>query len=309
MAEQQFAAPAAPAPTFVGQGTAVEQSRAVAEVQAAVVVARQFPRNEAQAVRKMQTAFAQHNLALRSFFRFRRGTSQVSGETIQFAKELARCWTNVHYGVHELRRDDAAGESEMQAWAWDLETNERASTTFIVPHSRWTKTDGSTRLEDPRDVYENNSNNGARRLREMIFSVLPDWFREQAKTIATNTVEKGQGDKPLSQRTAEAINHFEALGVTVEQLEDNRSGRKSDKWTNLDLGQLLIIAESIRRGETTTDEEFPQQRVTFAEITRQHGDQTNRDQTPPERPAPGEQPASAAGTWPDARQPGSGATS
>ncbi|MGI3198471.1 hypothetical protein ACRJ4W_07400 [Streptomyces sp. GLT-R25] len=153
----------------------MEQSRAVAEVQAAVIVARQFPRNEAQAIAKMRTGFAQHSLAVRSFFRFRRGTSNVSGETIQFAKELARCWTNIHYGVHELRRDDAAGESEMQAWAWDLETNERASTTFIVPHTRWTKDSGGTRLEDPRDVYENNSNNGARRLREMIFSVLPDW--------------------------------------------------------------------------------------------------------------------------------------
>lgn len=295
----QFAVPAAPAPAFIGQGTAVEQSRAVAEVQAAVVVARQFPRNEAQAVGKMRTGFSQHSLAVRSFFRFRRGSSQVSGETIQFAKELARCWTNVHYGVHELRRDDAAGESEMQAWAWDLETNERASTTFIVPHTRWTKDSGGTRLEDPRDVYENNSNNGARRLREMIFSVLPDWFREQAKEVATNTVERGQGDKPLAQRVADCIAHFEGLGVTVEQLEENRSGRPSGKWTNLDLGQLSIVSESIRRGEITVEEEFPQQRVTVAEITRQHSEQP-----------PASTSASAGdgdSTWPPARQPGTGA--
>lgn len=298
--EQQFAVPAAPAPAFIGQGTAVEQSRAVAEVQAAVIVARQFPRNEAQAIRKMQTAFAQHSLAIRSFFRFRRGSSNVSGETIQFAKELARCWTNIHYGVHELRRDDAAGESEMQAWAWDLESNERASTTFIVPHTRWTKDNGGTRLEDPRDVYENNSNNGARRLREMIFSVLPDWFREQAKTIATNTVDNGQGDKPLAQRTADAITHFETLGVTVEQLEDNRSGRKSDKWTNLDLGQLQIVAESIRRGEITVEEEFPQQRVTVAEITRQASESAGQASTPAQHEAPAE----GASQWPAARQPG-----
>src|SRR5690606_26919208 len=147
------------------------------------------------------------------------------------------------------------------------------STTFIVPHTRWTSDNGGTRLEDPRDVYENNSNNGARRLREMIFSVLPDWFREQAKEIATNTIERGQGDKPLAQRIADRTAHFEGLGVTVEQLEDNRSGRSSTKWTNLDLGQLQVIAESIRRGEVTVDEEFPQQRVTVAEITRQHTEQ------------------------------------
>ncbi|MER7813851.1 hypothetical protein [Streptomyces sp. NPDC096153] len=295
-AEQQYAPVPAPAPSFIGQGTAVEQSRAVAEVQAAVIVARQFPRNEAQAIAKMRTGFAQHSLAVRSFFRFSRGGSTVSGETIQFAKELARCWTNIHYGVHELRRDDAAGESEMQAWAWDLETNERASTTFIVPHTRWAKGSG-TRLEDPRDVYENNSNNGARRLREMIFSVLPDWFREQAKTIATNTLEKGQGDKPLAQRTADCIAHFEGLGVTLEQLEENRN-RASEKWTNLDLGQLSIISESIRRGEVTVDEEFPQQRVTVGEIRQQ----ASAAPRPPENtPAPG------GSEWPDAAKPGSGA--
>ncbi|RMB85594.1 hypothetical protein [Streptomyces shenzhenensis] len=304
VAEQQFAAPAAPAPTFVGQGTAVEQSRAVAEVQAAVIVARQFPRVEALAIMKMQTAFAQHNLAVRSFFRFNRGTSRVSGETIQFAKELARCWTNIHYGVHELRRDDAAGESEMQAWAWDLETNERASTTFIVPHSRWTKTDGSTRLEDPRDVYENNSNNGARRLREMIFSVLPDWFREQAKSIAQHTVDNGQGDTPVAQRAAEAIAAFEGIGVTVEQLEENRAGRPSGKWTNLDLGQLHIIFESIRRGEATIEEEFPQQRVTFGEIRQQHEEQAGQQQAPREEQAPAE----GARPWSSTRHPGSGAS-
>ena len=303
--EHQFAAPAAPAPAFVGQGTAVEQSRAVAEVQAAVIVARQFPRNEAQAIAKMRTGFSQHSLAVRSFFRFRRGKSQVSGETIQFAKELARRWTNIHYGVHELRRDDSAGESEMQAWAWDLETNERASTTFIVPHTRWTSDNGGTRLEDPRDVYENNSNNGARRLREMIFSVLPDWFREQAKEIATNTIERGQGDKPLAQRVADCIAHFEGLGVTVEQLEENRSGRLSGKWTNLDLGQLSIISESIRRGEITVDEEFPQQRVTVAEITRQHTEQP-RAGTQTEQPTPA---GDGNSSWPDARQPGSGVAS
>lgn len=298
-AEQQFAPSPAPAPAFIGQGTAVEQSRAVAEVQAAVVVARQFPRDEAMATRKMRSAFRQQSLAARSFFRFNRGGADgnITGETIQFAKELARCWGNIHHGLNELRRDDEAGESEMQAWAWDLESNERASTTFIVPHVRFTKTSGRKPLEDPRDVYENNTNNGARRLREMIFTVLPDWYREEAKSVANYTLENGQGDKPRSQRIADSITYYEGIGVTVEQLEENR-GRPSDKWVNLDLGQLQIIFESIRRGETTIDEEFPQQRVTVAEITQQHAAQIEH------APAVGQD-----SHWPAARQPGTGAES
>lgn len=292
--EQQFAPSPAPAPSFVGQGTAVEQSRAVAEVQAAVIVARQFPRNEAAAVQKMRTAFRQKTLAARSLFRFNRGDGNVNGETIQFAKELARCWGNIHHGLNELRRDDEAGESEMQAWAWDLESNERASTTFIVPHVRWAKGKGKA-LEDPRDVYENNTNNGARRLREMIFTVLPDWYREQAKEVVNYTLENGQGDTPRSQRIADSITYYEGIGVTVEQLEESR-GRASEKWTNLDLAQLEVIFESIRRGEVTVDEEFPQQRVTVSEIRQQHDEQQ----------ATGQQQAPAEGTsqWPATRQPG-----
>jgi hypothetical protein len=302
--DHQFAAPAAPAPSFVGQGTAVEQSRAVAEVQAAVIVARQFPRNEAIAVQKMRTAFRQQTLAARSFFRFNRGDGNVNGETIQFARELARCWGNIHHGLNELRRDDAAGESEMQAWAWDLESNERASTTFVVPHVRFTKSSGRKPLEDPRDVYENNTNNGARRLREMIFSVLPDWYREQAKEVANYTLENGQGDQPRSQRIADTIAYFEGLGVTVDQLEENRAGRASEKWTNLDLAQLRIIFESIKRGEATIDEEFPEQRVTVAEITKQH-----REQPPASTPEQLAPTGDGNSSWPDARQPGSGAAS
>jgi hypothetical protein len=255
----------APAPDRVGQGTAVEQSRAVAEVQAAVIVARQFPRNEATAIAKMRNACSQIELAQRAFFRFPRGSSQVSGETIQLAKELARCWGNIQFGVSELRRDDEFKQSEMQAWAWDMESNERASTTFIVPHARWAK-GKAEQLADFRDIYENNANNGARRLREMIFTVLPVWFIEQAKTACTKTLSGGTSEVPRAQRVADAINAFGGIGVTADQL-DSKLGRASDKWTDMDLGQLQVIYQSLQRGEVTVDEEFPPVRVSADELT------------------------------------------
>lgn len=280
----------AAAPARVGQGTAVEQSRAVAEVQAAVLVARQFPRDEAVAISKMRTACAQSELAKRAFFRFPRGTTNVSGETIQLAKELARCWGNIQFGVAELRRDEEYGESEMQAWAWDMESNERSSTTFIVPHARWAK-GKAEKLADFRDVYENNANNGARRLREMIFTVLPVWYIEQAKTVCTKTLATGSGDVPRAQRIADCIGAFDGIGVTADQIE-TKLGRTSAKWTDIDLGQLQVIFQSVQRGEVTIDEEFPPQRVTIDEVTA---------------PAVAVGPEHA-GTWPAASQPGSGAT-
>lgn len=237
----------------ISQATAVEQSRAVAEVQAAVFVAQQRPRNKAAAVDEMRDATAQLSVASKAYYRYRRGSENVTGVSIHLARELARCWGNVDYGLKELRRDDAKGESEMLAHAWDMQTNARASTTFIVPHIRDTK-QGAKKLTETRDIYENNANAGARRLREQILAVLPNWFVEEAKGNCDETLESG-GGKPLAQRIADAIRLFDTIGVKLDQLEA-KLGRASNDWSAHDVGQLGIIYQSVHRGETTAADEF-----------------------------------------------------
>ncbi len=252
-------------PTRVGQGTAVEQSRAVAEVQAAVLVAQQMPRSVDRAGADMRRACSEYALASRAFYRFRRGGQQVSGPTIQLARELARCWGNIDYGIAELRRDDDAAQSEMKAWAWDQETNARPSTTFIVPHMR-DKDGGPERLASLRDIYENNANAGARRLREQILAVLPVWYVEAAKDLCVSTLEAGDG-RPLAERIERAVATFADLGVTEARLVA-RLGRPRHQWSARDLGELTVVATSIRSGEATLADEFPDdpERVTLDEI-------------------------------------------
>lgn len=239
---------------IASQATVVEQSRAVAEVQAAVLVAQQRPRNRAAAIAEMRDATAQMSVASRAYYRYRRGGENVTGVSIHLARELARCWGNIDYCIKELRRDDVKGESEMLAHAWDMQTNARASTTFIVPHVRDTR-DGAKRLTETRDVYENNANAGSRRLREQILAVLPSWFVEEAKANCDATLENG-GGKPLQQRIADAIASFSDAGVSVGQLE-SKLGRSSSDWTGHDVGQLGVIFQSIKRGEASVDDEFP----------------------------------------------------
>jgi hypothetical protein len=253
------------APSRIGQATAVEQSRAIAEVQAAIFVAQQCPRNIAAAIAEMRQVCGQPALANKAFFRFPRGGQNASGQSVHLARELARIWGNVAYGVNELRRDDTAAESEMLAYAWDMEKNSRVSSTFIVPHKRDTK-QGVKNLADLRDIYENNANNGARRLREAVFSVLPNWFIDEAIEICQATLSgKGTG-KPLAQRVADAVAAFTKLGVTVDQLEA-KLDRESGKWTEKDLGELLVVHGSLSKGEVTVEQEFPSRKVTAAELT------------------------------------------
>lgn len=150
------------------QATHVEQSRAIAEVRAMVLVAQEKPRSEAAALNAILESCKLKALADRAFFKYSRGGENVTGATIQLAVQMARCWGNINFGVKELARNDDTHESEMIAFAWDVETNTRSEASFIVPHKRDTKK-GAVLLDDMRSIYENNANNAARRLREMIF--------------------------------------------------------------------------------------------------------------------------------------------
>lgn len=287
---ERLEATSAPAPTFVGQATAIEQSRAIAEVQAMCVIAQNCPRNIQAAVTAMRETCAQKGLADRAFFKFPRGGATVSGPSVHLARELARIWGHVNYGISELRRDDEKGESEMLAYAWDCQSNTRNAQIFIVPHKR-DKKGGPEKLVDLRDIYESNANQGARRVRESIFAILPPWFVDEAKSICTQTIETDGGSgKPLPTRIADAVSAFEGIGVTQDQLEQ-KVGRPSAKWTAHDVAQLGITFQSLQRGEVTIGEEFETARVTSAEILGNANGDGSATKTTPPTPSVADQPS------------------
>jgi hypothetical protein len=266
---------AQPRAAVESQATAVEQARAVAEVAAAVRVAQDNPRDTTRALDQMRQACGQRALADRAFYSLPRAGGRVEGSTVHLARELARCWGNLDYGIRELRRDDAAGQSEMQAWAWDQESNVRSTRSFIVPHERMARKERQ-KLTDLGDIANNNNSVAARAVRETIFTVLPVWFREEAEATATRTLQDG-GGKTQAQQVADAVAHYrDTFNVTVAQLED-RLGRASGEWTPQDLGFLRTLAGEMARGEKHPDGEFataapPSGKVTAADIDAQTPD-------------------------------------
>ena len=145
----------------INQGTvAVESSRAIAEAQGKLIIAKKFPRDEVVAYAKAMQACQRPKMAATAFYSYPRGGSTVSGASIRFAEELARCWGNVDYGIKELSRD--GGKSEMQAYAWDMETNTISVQNFTNPHQR--ESGGKmVKLTSDRDIYEINAHMAARR--------------------------------------------------------------------------------------------------------------------------------------------------
>jgi hypothetical protein len=253
-----------PAPAAgLSQATAIEQARAVAEVQAAVYVAQANPRDLERAVAEMREACGRLALARHAFYAVvNRGT----GPSVHLARELIRIWGNADYGVRELRRDDTAAESEVLAFAWDQQANTRSSRSFINPHARMVKKERQA-LTDLGDIYLSNQNIGARAVRECIFTVLPKWFTEEAQDICRATLEKGDG-KPLADRIRDAVAVFDKLGVGAQRMEA-KVGRKRGQWTAADIGDFEVAYTSITRDGASADDLFPAARVTADEIRGQ----------------------------------------
>lgn len=240
---------AASGAAHVGQATVIEQSRATAEVQSAIVVAQRFPRNERHALGRIMSSCSRLSLAKEAFFSFPRGGESITGASIKLAKEMARSWGNIQYEVVELSRDSERGESEAMAYAWDLETNTRSAIRFIVRHERYTRK-GVKKLTDPRDIYELIANNGSRRLRQCIFGIMPADVVSEAERVCRETLQKGDG-KPLDVRIKSCVAAFGKVGVTREMLAD-RLGSEPEQMSLNDLTDLQITFQSIKSGEPTS---------------------------------------------------------
>lgn len=254
----------------INQGTvAIEASRAIAEAQGKLVIAKRFPRNEVEAYAKAMEACQRPTMAAKAFYSFPRGGQTVEGPTIRFAEELARCWGNIDYGIKELSQDD--GKSEMQAYAWDLETNAQSVQNFTNPHQR-EKTDRKTRttvmenLTSQRDIYENNANMATRRLRSRILAILPSWFVEDAIVECKKTLA-GQNDVPLIDRVKKMVVQFAKLGVTQEQIE-KRLKRKIDTMNADDFTTFIGIYNAIKQGESKIADWFESEPVA-SELTNE----------------------------------------
>ena len=269
----------APTPAHVTQATAVEQSRAVAEVQAFVAVARTYPRDPLRVNASVERACSSFLFAERAFYSVpNRGT----GLSVSAARELARLFGHIRYGVVELHRDDAARMSEIRAYAWDVQDGTYAERVFQVPHQQMQGKGAAARrvdLTDLMDVYRNNQSVGGRAVREVILQVLPAHLVATAERALRDTLNRGDG-QTLDQRAQSCVDAFAGLGVTVAQLE-GRVRRKRDQWTAEQVAALGVVFRSLQNGESALAEEFPSTEVSTEDVVAQAATRRGRAQTPP----------------------------
>jgi hypothetical protein len=241
-----------PASRESGGGSIAQEksSRAVAEVQAAMAIAKRFPRDEVAAMDRIKNACARPKLAEEAMYSYKRGGTDITGPSIVLAKAIAQQWGNLKYGVVEI--DQENGESTVEAFAWDLETNTHESRTFHVPHIRTTKT-ASTALTDPRDIYETVANNASRRLRACLLGVIPNDVVQEAIAACEQTLSTKCDVGPESQKKLVAA--FREIGVSREQIE-KRIQCRIDAIKPAQMVQLRKIFASIRDEASTIADWF-----------------------------------------------------
>jgi hypothetical protein len=240
----------ATAPANISAMAQTDQNRAVAEVQAAMMIAKMNPRDQRMAMDRILNACTRQSLAESAVYQFARGGANVSGASIRLAEAIAQQWGNIQFGIREL--EQRTGESTVQAFAWDVETNTRREVTFHVSHELHTRK-GVKKLTDPRDIYEMVANQGARRLRGCILAIIPSDVTEAAVAQCERTLVTTADVTPEAiKRLVEA---FEAFGVSKEQIE-LRIQRRLDAVQPAQVANLRKIYASIRDGMSTADEWF-----------------------------------------------------
>ncbi|WP_209783686.1 MULTISPECIES: hypothetical protein [Bacillus amyloliquefaciens group] len=227
-------------------------SRQAQEVQAAMVIAKKFPRDVFAAFDRIKKACERRLLAENAVYEYPRGGTKVSGPSIRLAEALAQNWGNIDYGIMEL--EQKAGESSVMAYAWDLETNTRQTKIFTVKHER--KAKGTvTKLNDARDIYEMVANQGARRVRSCILGVIPGDIVDAAVDMCQKTLINGHKE-PLEDRLRNALSTFKKeFGITKEMIEEY-IGSNVDAFTEQDFLKIGRIYTSLRDGMAKKEDYF-----------------------------------------------------
>lgn len=231
------------------QGYTRRQSQ---EVQAAVFMAKQFPRNEQQAYNRIMSSCSRLTLAESAMYEYPRGGQKVTGPSIRLAEAVAMAWGNIDFGFIEL--EQRQGSSSVMAYAWDLETNTRRQIVFDVAHQRDTK-QGAKALESSRDIYELIANQAARRVRSCLLGIIPGDVVEAALEKCKKTIKAGN-KTPLQDRIRDMVVSFEQdYAVTIPMLEEY-IGCKTEAFSENDFIRLKNVYRSLRDGMAKREEIF-----------------------------------------------------
>lgn len=231
--------------------TTSESTRAMAEIQSALTIAAARPRDERRCIDKIANACQRPRLAEISQYSYSKGKGDISGPSIHLMTVVANLWGNIQFGFREMSQ--GRGESTVEAFAWDLESNTKRSLQFVVPHKIGLRGGKFKTLTDPREIYEWIANQAQRRVRSCLENVIPKDVIDEAVDQCTATMKAAADTSP------EALNKmlakFGEIGVSKEQIE-TRIQRRIEAITPAQIINLRRIFTSIKDGMSHASDWF-----------------------------------------------------
>lgn len=235
-------------------GTASSVAREEAEMKTAIVLARSNPRNEHAAFAKIMGSCGRITFADGAVYSFPRGGQTVSGPSIQMARELARCWGNIRFGIRIVTED--TNNVHIKGYAYDLESN-----NYVEAEDKFQKLvqrKGGWVKPDERDLRELINRRGAICVRNAILQIMPPDIVDDAVTKVQETLRKaanGELEKDRPAAIKKMVMSFSDVHVTAEMIAA-RLGHPLDIINDAEFAELRTIFASIRDGNSKREEHF-----------------------------------------------------
>jgi len=271
----------------IQEGGVAAIARDEGELKAGVIMAKKFPRNELAAYNRLMRSCERPSLAGAATYCFPRGGQNIEGPSVDLAREAARCWGNIRYGLRIVA--DTEDQIHIQGVAFDLETNNLVSAEdkFKKLVQRKDRGTGTTNWVKPdeRDLRELINRRGAICVRNALLQLLPPDVIDDAVMKAKETVKKaasGELKQDRKKAISGLISGFAQLGVSVEMLSkylDHDLEIVNDE----ELATLRGIWKSIHDGNSRREEHF--------EVTKPRTAETGSIDMGSIAPKTGEEPA------------------
>lgn len=226
-------------------------SMARAELDQAIVTARQFPRSIAAVKKNILTlATLDEQTAEECIYALPRGGKPIRGPSVRLAEIIAAMYGNCHVASRVVAVDRFDKVVIAEGVFWDLETGLRRTAQI---RRRIVDSKGRLYNDDMITVTGNAACSIA--LREAILKGVPKALWREAYDACDRVIA---GDvKTVNQRRGEAFKAFAAFGVTPEMIfEALEIGGEAE----VDLDQLATLKamyKAVRDGETPVEAYFP----------------------------------------------------
>lgn len=181
----------------------------------------------------------------------KRGTQIVQGPSVDLAMSMARQYGNC---VVDVEVKETHSHYLFKGVFIDLETG------FTVPRlfrQRKNQNMGNKMDADRQeDIVFQIGHSKAQR--NAIIKAMPGWLVQQLIEVARQAEVNGIAPENLELSRSKAIEVFEGYGITSDQLVE-KLGKDPDKWMQDEIVSLREMAKSIKDGQISAKELFPQE--------------------------------------------------